>query len=125
MFCPECRSEYRDGVTQCADCNVPLVRELPEPEPEVEVPTADLAELVPVLSSYDETEVLMAKSLLEAADIPYFMPGEALQDPVDNRLFPGSTFALGPARILVSPERAEEAKEILKSPPAAADETDN
>jgi hypothetical protein len=74
--------------------------------------------MVTVLSSYDEGEVLMAKSLLEGADIPFFMPGEALQDPVDNRLFPGSTFALGPVRILVFPERAEEAKEILSSPPA-------
>jgi hypothetical protein len=117
MFCPECKSEYREGVTECADCGVPLVRELAAPE--AEPPPVNLEEMVMVLSSYDEGEVLMAKSLLEGADIPFFMPGEALQDPVDSRLFPGSTFALGPVRILVPPERAEEAKEILKSPPAS------
>lgn len=32
MFCPECRYEYRRGFTECPDCNVQLVHELPEPE---------------------------------------------------------------------------------------------
>ena len=28
MFCPLCRSEYRPGITQCADCHLPLVLSL-------------------------------------------------------------------------------------------------
>ncbi len=28
-FCPKCKSEYRSGVEDCADCNVSLVKELP------------------------------------------------------------------------------------------------
>ena len=28
MFCPKCKAEYRDGFTQCADCDVELVRRL-------------------------------------------------------------------------------------------------
>jgi hypothetical protein len=28
MFCPNCKAEYRDGFTQCADCDVALVRRL-------------------------------------------------------------------------------------------------
>lgn len=38
MFCPQCRAEYREGFTRCADCDVTLVRDLPQdalmaPEP--------------------------------------------------------------------------------------------
>jgi|HubBroStandDraft_6_1064221.scaffolds.fasta_scaffold345108_1 hypothetical protein len=29
MFCPQCKAEYRPGFTRCADCDVPLVDELP------------------------------------------------------------------------------------------------
>jgi len=30
MICPECKAEYREGFTRCADCDVELVRELPK-----------------------------------------------------------------------------------------------
>jgi hypothetical protein len=29
MICPQCKAEYREGFTLCADCEVPLVAELP------------------------------------------------------------------------------------------------
>jgi len=29
MFCPQCKAEYRQGFTRCADCEVELVDELP------------------------------------------------------------------------------------------------
>jgi hypothetical protein len=28
MFCPNCKAEYREGFTECSDCQVPLVRDL-------------------------------------------------------------------------------------------------
>lgn len=31
-WCPICRNEYREGITECADCHVPLVDELPPEE---------------------------------------------------------------------------------------------
>lgn len=33
MFCPLCKSEYRQGFLTCANCSVPLVAELPLEEP--------------------------------------------------------------------------------------------
>ena len=30
MFCPNCRSEFREGITRCPDCDVDLVAALPE-----------------------------------------------------------------------------------------------
>lgn len=40
MFCPECECEYLEGVTECVDCRVRLVRTLPQPEEteETEIP---------------------------------------------------------------------------------------
>jgi hypothetical protein len=35
MFCPQCKAEYRQGFTHCADCDVDLVWELPEAAIEV------------------------------------------------------------------------------------------
>jgi hypothetical protein len=29
MYCPQCGSEYREGFTTCADCQIPLVERLP------------------------------------------------------------------------------------------------
>src|SRR5215212_6595634 len=29
MYCPSCGSDYRDEVSECVDCRVPLVREPP------------------------------------------------------------------------------------------------
>lgn len=33
-YCPACRSEFREGFSRCADCDVPLVPELPKDLPE-------------------------------------------------------------------------------------------
>ena len=37
-WCPNCKNEYREGITECADCGVELVDELPEEEDEYKEP---------------------------------------------------------------------------------------
>ena len=67
MFCPKCRCEYREGFTECSDCKVPLVPELPpEPKPEPDLTWADLV----CVRTYDNREEAeFAKSFLEANGI--------------------------------------------------------
>jgi len=74
MFCPDCGAEYRPEIRQCADCGVPLVPALPAeeaPEPG--------AKLVPVFRTTDPTLLPVVTSLLESADIDFYVQGgEAL-----------------------------------------------
>ena len=109
MWCPECGGEYREGFSQCADCDVALVESLPaEPEPHPEV------KLVTVLETGDPAELAFAESVLIDADIPYTKKGESLQDLfVLGRLGLGFNPLTGPVLLQVPEEHAEAAAQLL------------
>ncbi len=113
MYCPECGGEYRDGFTQCADCEVALV---PTPPPtDAEAEEQPDVELVSVLETGDPAEIALAESLLLEAGIPYSKQGDRVQDLFGiGRMGAGFNVLTGPARLLVPVEHAEAASEMLR-----------
>jgi hypothetical protein len=70
MICPNCKCEYIHGVTQCAECGVPLVDEL-------ESPQANFPEdirLIPIWRGKDNAECERVIEALESAGIPHTDP---------------------------------------------------
>ena len=72
MFCPKCKTEYREGFTFCEDCETKLVEELPSDELEYE-------EFVSVAATTNISIIPIVKSILDYAEIKYFIKGEMLQ----------------------------------------------
>ncbi len=105
MYCPECGVEYRDGFTECSDCQAPLLTgkaDSPDPfDPNLE--------LVIVLETSDRIQLAMAKGLLEDAGIPLFVLGQiaTLVQDVDG-------FLRKWVRLQVPRDREGEAREILE-----------
>ena len=97
MFCPNCRTEYRAGITKCADCGTELVAELPPEPPDTSGP-------VTVLETGSLAVLELAKSMLDEAGIRYIAKGE----------LPMAQLAVGPVEIQVSPEDEDEARELLE-----------
>jgi hypothetical protein len=101
MFCPCCKSEYREGFTKCADCEVPLVDVLPE---EVQ-PDADPHDLVSVFETCSQPDILVIKSAFDAEGITYHFSGE---------FFHMMGVMPSPARLLVASDQKEKALHILE-----------
>jgi hypothetical protein len=101
MFCPKCKSEYREGFYKCADCGVDLVSEQP-PELVEEVSYVDLVE---VFSTYQQGDIAFLKSVLDGEGITYYFQGEN-----SNLMVGGGAYA----RLLVKAEEVQRAREILQ-----------
>ena len=68
MFCPVCRSEYRSGFAECADCQVQLVETLTGP---VSAREPHDLELVTAYSTSDPALFNIAAAILGDADVPF------------------------------------------------------
>jgi len=98
MFCPICRSEYREGFLKCADCDVPLVDEPPGK------PEHEFHDFVEIMIVFDEAHIPLIKSVFDDAALEYFFQGESSHLLVP---LPLST------RLMVRKEQMEEGKRIL------------
>lgn len=104
MFCPECGVEYREGFSQCSDCQVALVESLPdEPEPDHSGQGWETIEY----STYSADQVPVLKSVLDAEGIEYFLSDENI-----DTLY-GSLPLLRAPRLTVRQEQADQVRQII------------
>jgi hypothetical protein len=101
MFCPKCKSEYREGFYKCTDCGADLVGALP---PEQNDDFGDV-EFVEVFSTYQQGDIVFIKSVLDGEGITYFFQGES-----SIMLIAAGAYA----RLLVKADEAQRAREILQ-----------
>jgi hypothetical protein len=107
MYCPECRVEYREGFTECADCHVAL---LPGSAPaEAPDPFDPSLELVVALESNNPVQLAMATGLLEEAEIPFFVLGQITKLVNDVNPFLNKW-----VKVQVPKDREAEALELLE-----------
>ena len=101
MFCPECKAEYRDGFTRCADCDVDLLERLPESEPELSEDSFQ-----EVWAGEDQAQCVAVCRQLRAADVLF----RVFQQ--DEQVFKS---AYASFKIGVPPGLYDQAKEIIGS----------
>jgi hypothetical protein len=118
MFCPLCRTEYREGFCTCADCSFPLVEELASIEepcdqtslPEDVIENFDTTrhfqgDLISIFETLSQSDILIVKSVLDEEKIPYHFSGD---------FFHMSGFLISPARLFVPSDLRDRVLEILK-----------
>ena len=115
MFCPKCMTEYIEGIRLCADCGVPLVRDLPPVKESVQVQadhlSPDSGRIAMVFCTNETYDFINAAHALEAAGILFNAEeeytGEFL---VGKRSPPPYRWA-----ILVDESRLDDARHVLSA----------
>ena len=125
MFCPQCGEEYRSGFDLCADCGVPLVTEKPKPKLKEDHHNIELST---VLETSNVGLIAVAKSLLEAAKIPFIVQGEEIQDLFGAGRLGNINILTGSVKLQVDAQDKDEAVAILEDlmdDSLAGDESEN
>jgi hypothetical protein len=73
MFCPECKSEFIDGIKKCPECMVGLIEKLP---PEQKPPKPEFVDYEEILSNLNHADIAILKLFLDREKITYFFEGE-------------------------------------------------
>ena len=77
MFCPVCRYEYVEGITECSDCRVPLVNALPPEEPKQKILPPQLLKLAALLTMIGVSYAFVIKTLNTIFPRMFFNPALA------------------------------------------------
>ena len=102
MFCPYCKAEYEDGITECYDCQIPLVHSLSDIPKEDHELQYDYFE---VASTMNLGDIALLQSVFDSENIDYQILGEAF-----NNVRP----LLEPARFVVREDQVDIAKKLIK-----------
>jgi hypothetical protein len=100
MFCPKCKTEYREGFRVCADCGVELAAGRP-PAPEERPVYVEFTEL---LTTHNTADIAFLKSILDSENITYYFHGENF-----SRIDP----MIQPARLMVKTDEVEKVRELI------------
>ncbi len=105
MFCPKCQTEYREGFTECADCHVALVEQLPDQHDAADHDIPDDVRLVHILETDNLADVASIKLLLDSEGIEYALQGDIMKfvRPVDR------------VSLVVRKDDADRVRELLKT----------
>ncbi len=115
MFCPECQSEYCEGINRCCDCAVDLVFSLPEIADESVAELIPITELETVLTVGSQADLAVVKSILDGESIPFLAKGEGVQNLFGmGSLGTGYNVMTGPVAVQVNSPDVEKAKAVLK-----------
>jgi len=115
LYCPECNAEYRPGFETCSDCDIPLVKGIPPEIVNDSNKPVVKEKLVTVYSTSNPALIAMVKSLLNSYQIIYCTAGENVQNLFGlGILGTGYNVVTGAVRIMVSEEKAEFARDLLK-----------
>ncbi len=115
MFCPNCKSEFRDGFTHCKKCNKDLVDKLdplPEEKPEKKPVEYEYAEMVSIAETSELYDIALARGVLESANIRFNITNEFTQNLVAASGFGNPITA---SKIMVEKGKEEEARLILEN----------
>ncbi len=108
MFCPECESEYRDEIARCSDCDVALVPELGDEQPE------QLGNLLHLVEEKSPDLVAELLDRLEKAAVPYVIEAGTALAMLGNENLTLDEPQPWEARVYVTEAFAERATRILR-----------
>ncbi len=113
MFCPQCEAEYREGFTECSDCDVALVETL-EPHEREEIAPG----LTVVFQTPNPEELAEIVDRLEKAKVPYVIEAGTALALLDDREYDADD-PQWQARLSVITELLERAERIVQQVLAA------
>ncbi len=110
MWCPRCKSEYREGFDRCVECNVALVKHL---EADKSEGVSDEEEWTFLVNVADGFECDLIEGLIAAHGIPVQKAYKGVGQ--YTKIYTG--ISIQGANLLVPSSELEKAKEILESKP--------